>query len=78
MKQLDITDDYVTGPALAVLITNRIKDTQQYIQRPLPDRIKVRKDQFEDLAQHLRIIDTQDSRDRLLITPLNVMELEVV
>ena len=77
MTTLDITSYKVKGKELLELIDQAVRDTQKVILRPLPDRIIMTKDQFDDLAKIIKLPDMHNSKERMLITRYNVMEIDV-
>lgn len=78
MTKLDVTDCKLKGTALQVEIVNRVKDTQRLLMSPLPDILILSRDQYEDLEHDASMLSTQDSKDRLYNTGLNVMEIKII
>lgn len=75
-KPIDITDSKNTGVALALEIQEKVKDTQQFIIQPLPDKVMMTEAQFDSLQFNP---DTADQFvDRMFVTDLNVMEVVIV
>ena len=74
---LDITSFKEKGTELHTAIENAVKSTQQYVIQPLPDWIKMRKSQFQDLAKLHNMGDMFNSEERMYITKHNIMQIEV-
>lgn len=73
---LDMTGFDLTGENLKDQILKDVKASQTFFGVHLPDKLIIRKDQFESIEHDT--LRMEDTKDRLYRTPMNIMEVKVV
>lgn len=74
--ELDITDEKEKGLALKEKIENMVASTQLYIVRPLPNFIKMTRNQYEDLLKVNGFVGNMwESKAEFVVTKHNIMEI---
>lgn len=83
MDTIDIRDSRLKGDELKIHIIDMVKSTQFTANRLLPDKIKMTKNQFQMLSGDMLNAYNPDgslvksSTERIYMTPLNAMNVEV-
>lgn len=78
LDTLDITDFKESRDLLPVAIANAVQDTQRLITRQLPNKLIMRKDQYEMLEHDSDMLGLPGSpKDRIYLTPYNAMDVVI-
>lgn len=74
---INISDykNYKTVDELKSYIFSRVKDTQKFLMKPLPDKLIMNHDQFKLLGPDFK--EYEGIHTRLYFTPMNCMEVQV-
>lgn len=73
---LNLQDTKLTGLKLMEQILKDVKATQTFAGVHLPDKLFITEEQFKSIESDTERLD--ETNDRIMITPLNVMEVHVV
>lgn len=73
---MDITHYSLPEDKLKEQILEDVKKTQLFAGRNLPDKLFMTDEQFSLLASETQVME--GSKDRIYITPFNVMEVKII
>ena len=85
MDTVDIRDSKLKGNALKREILKQVQETQMFLIRPLPDKIRMTVSQFKELSDDPQMIIPRDvngkildkSTERIYLTQMNAMDVIV-
>lgn len=77
MDTVDITNLQLHGKELTDQIHQAVKDTQRYIIRPLPNKLVMRPDQFDELQHDPDMLGDYEPENHVFLTPMNAMDVVI-